>query len=252
MPRFAANLTMLFIEHPFIERFAAAHAAGFDAVEMLFPYGHAPEPLRDALEGAEQTLVLFNTPVHDWDEGGRGVATLPGEEARFRAEFDLALSYAEVLAPRHIHIMSGLAEGPAARDCLLGNLDWATRHAPGQSLTIEPINRFDMPGYFLADFGQAAQVIADIGAPNLALQFDAYHGQRIHGDVPALWRRYGALTRHVQIAGVPGRHEPVGGEIDYPAFFALLDDSEYAGFVSGEYTPEGRTEDGLGWMRTKR
>lgn len=252
MPRFAANLTMLFTEHPVEARFDAARAAGFDAVEMLFPYAHAPETLRDSLEGAGQTLVLFNTPAHDWEEGGRGVAALPGEEARFRAEFDLALSYAEVLTPRHIHIMSGLAEGAAARDCLLANLDWATRHAPGQSLTIEPINRHDIPGYFLADFGQAAEVIAEVNAPNLALQFDAYHGQRIHGDVPGLWRRYGALTRHVQIAGVPGRHEPQGGAIDYPAFFAQLDDSGYAGVVSGEYTPAGRTEEGLAWMRATR
>lgn len=248
MPRFAANLSFLFTEHPMQERFAAAAAAGFGAVEMLFPYAHSPARLRDRIEDAGLELALFNTPVHDRDEGGRGVAAIPGEEARFRAEFDLALSYAEDMGPAHIHIMSGLAEGAAARDCLLENLSWAVNHAPDQSLTIEPINARDIPGYFLSRFDQAADLLDEIAAPNLGLQFDAYHAQRITGDVPGTWARYGARAVHVQVAGVPGRHEPVGGEIDYPAFFARLDDEGYGGFVSGEYHPAGRTEDGLGWI----
>lgn len=249
MLRFAANLSFLFTELPLEQRFDAAARAGFEAVEMLLPYDHAPSTLRDRIEAAGVTLALFNTPVHDWSDGGRGVAAIPGEEGRFRAEFELALSYAEILMPAHIHIMSGLAHGGAARDCYLGNLDWAARHAPHQSLTIEPINRSDMPGYFLHDMQQAAQVLDHVGAPNLNLQFDAYHAQRIHGDVPGMWQRFGRRAVHVQVAGVPGRHEPAGGEIDYPAFFAALENEGYNGFVSGEYTPARTTTEGLGWMR---
>ena len=248
MPCFAANLSFLFCERPFEQRFAAARAVGFDTVEMLFPYAHSAENVRAWLEQSAQSLALFNTPVHDWEEGGRGVAAISGEEARFRAEFELALSYADLLGPAHIHVMPGLASGQHAQECFIENLIWATRHAPHQSLTIEAINAFDIPGYFLNDFAQAAKIIADVGAPNLSLQFDAYHGHRIHGDITTLWHQYGPITKHVQIAGYPGRHEPQSGEIDYKAFFELLDTSGFTGTVSGEYHPKGRTEDGLAWM----
>ncbi|MBC58194.1 MAG: hydroxypyruvate isomerase [Confluentimicrobium sp.] len=248
MFRFAANLSFLFTEHAFPDRFAAARTAGFGAVEMLFPYAHSIDDIRTWLDAETLDLALFNTPVHDWAEGGRGVAAIPGETGRFRDEFDLALSYAEELRPAHIHIMSGLSTGSAARDCLIDNLAWAARHAPDQSLTIEPINRADMPGYFLNDFASAARIITEVGAPNLALQFDAYHAHRIHGDLAALWARFGPITRHVQIAGAPGRHEPAGGTIDYPAFFGQLAESGYDGFVGAEYHPTGTTTAGLAWF----
>lgn len=248
MPRFAANLSFLFTELPFRDRFQAAAEAGFGAVEFLFPYAHPAADVRAWLDDAGLDLALFNTPVHDWQDGGRGVGALPGEEARFRAEFELALSYAEILAPQHIHIMSGLARGEAAAEVFMRNLTWSAQHAPAPSLTIEPINPHDMPGYFLNDFAQARQLLDAVGAPNLWLQFDAYHAQRILGDVAQAWHQYGALARHVQVAGVPGRHEPLRGAIDYPAFFARLEDTQYAGFVGAEYHPRAGTVPGLGWV----
>ncbi|KCV81416.1 hydroxypyruvate isomerase [Actibacterium atlanticum] len=247
MPRFAANLSFLFTERPFPERFSAAAKAGFEAVEFLFPYAYPASDVRDWLEEAGLKLALFNTPVHDWEDGGRGVAALAGEEARFRAEFDLALSYADVLAPHHIHVMAGLAQGEDAAEVYERNLTWAAQHAPAQSLTIEPINADDMPGYFLADFDQAVQVIDRVSTANLGLQFDAYHAHRITGEVMGSWARCARHARHVQVAGVPGRHEPMGGQIDYPAFFRQLDAGGYTGFVGAEYHPAAGTTAGLGW-----
>ncbi|MDJ0823957.1 MAG: TIM barrel protein [Rhodobacter sp.] len=250
MPKFAANLTFLFKELPFLDRFQAAADAGFDAVEVLFPYDDpVPATLRH-LTRSGLPLALINTPPPNWTGGDRGFAAIPGGEDRFRRDFKRALRYAERLKPRHIHIMSGIAEGPAARDTYLGNLAWAAAEAPGQSLTIEPINPTDMPGYFLNGFELAAEVLAEIDAPNLGLQFDAYHAHRLTGDVPGTWATHRDLVRHVQVAGHPGRHEPGGGDIDYPAFFAALDNAGYAGYVSGEYNPKGRTEDGLDWIRS--
>lgn len=249
MPKFAANLTFLFKEYPFLERFQAAADAGFDAVEVLFPYDDPIGEVVRRLNGAELPLALINTPPPNWAGGDRGFAAIPGGEDRFRRDFRRALRYAAQLKPRHIHIMAGKAEGLAARDAFIRNLAWATAEAPGQSLTIEPINPADMPGYFLADFDMAANILAEVNARNLGLQFDTYHAQIITGDAMAAWADYRHLARHVQVGGVPGRHEPHGGDIDHPAFFALLDAQGYDGFVSGEYNPKGRTEPGLAWIR---
>lgn len=248
MPRFAANLTLLFTEFPLIERAAAAARAGFDAVEILWPNeaAEAPEAIGVALDDAGLPLALINTPRgQSW-----GSAAL--SEERFAVELERTLALAEVLRPAHIHLLAGLAEGPAARATYLRNLAHAAARAPGQSFTIEPISPAVLPGYHLADFDAAAGILAEIGAPNLHLQFDAFHAHGLTGDVSALWRRMGPLAAHVQIAGAPGRHEPAGGEIDYPAFFRLLDATGYAGLVSAEYNPRGRTEDGLGWLRAAR
>jgi hydroxypyruvate isomerase len=144
--------------------------------------------------------------------------------------------------------MAGKAQGAVARATMVRNLAWAAAEAPGQALTIEPLNVFDMPGYFLADFATAAEIIAEVGAPNLGLQFDAWHAQLVTGDTLGAWDTFGRLATHVQVAGSPGRHEPVKGEIDYPAFFARLDADGYAGWVGAEYNPKKRTEDGLGWL----
>jgi 2-dehydrotetronate isomerase len=248
MPAFAANLTLLFTELPLMERFAAAKAAGFEAVEVLFPYDEGAQDMRDQLVMNGLTFVLMNTPPPNWTGGDRGFAAVPGAEARFRKDFERCLRFADVLKPQHIHVMAGATDDPAARATFVGNLKWAAARTPRRRLAIEPINRIDMPGYWLADFDLAAEILDEVGAPNLALQFDAYHAHRITGDVMAAWARHGHRAAHVQIAGYPGRHEPEGGEIDYPAFFARLDTDGYRGWVSAEYHPVGDTPSGLGWL----
>lgn len=249
MPRFAANLTLLFTELPMLERIAAAKAAGFDAVEILFPYEHDLSELRGALDRSGMPLVLINAPPGDWPAGERGFAAMPGAEDRFREGFVRALAAAEVLRPRFIHVMAGLAEGPEARATFVANLRWALSRAGAQRLTIEPINTVDVPGYFLDDFGLAEEVIDEIGDARLGLQFDAYHAHVVTGDAIGTWARFGPGAVHVQVSAAEGRHEPVKGAIDYPAFFARLDRDGYDGLVSAEYHPAGRTEEGLGWMR---
>lgn len=249
MPRFAANLSMLFKELPFIERFAAAKEAGFDAVEILFPYDEPGHEIARELQIHRQSLVLINTPPPNWTGGDRGFAAIPGREDRFRHDFKRALRYAKALTSDFIHIMAGPAEGLAARTCFVENLRWAADHAPGQNLTIEPINTEDMPGYFLADFDLACDILDEVGAPNLGLQFDAYHAHKITGDMPATWAACRDRVTHIQVSDPDGRHEPSDAVIDYPAFFAELDAEGYQGHVSGEYIPRGQTTDGLGWMR---
>lgn len=248
MPRFAANLTLLWTELPLLERFAAARAAGFAGVEVLFPYDNAVMDLSDRIVANDLELVLINAPPPNYTEGPRGFAAVPGGEARFRHDFKRSLRYARALGARHLHLMAGVAVGAEAEATFVENLRWAAAEAPGQSLTIEPINPVDMPGYFLSDFDLALQVLDQVAAPNLHLQFDAYHAHRITGDVAGTFARVAPRVAHVQVAGYPGRHEPRGGEIDYLGFFARLDATGYAGWVSGEYTPRGRTEDGLGWL----
>lgn len=249
MPKFAANLSWLFPELPFMERFGAAKAAGFDGVEVLYPYDHPTQEIRDTLVWNDLAFVLMNCPPPNATGGPQGFAAVPGLQGRFRRDFDRTLRFARVLKPRHIHIMAGAAEGPEAEAAFVENLRWATARAPDQRLTIEPIKRHDMPEYFLADYATAARVLDAVAAPNLALQFDAYHAHRITGDVIATWAEHGHRAAHVQIAGFPGRHEPAGGEIDWPGFLARLDADGYTGWVSAEYAPEGETAAGLGWMR---
>ncbi|TNC52474.1 TIM barrel protein [Rubellimicrobium rubrum] len=249
MPRFAANLTLLFTELPFLDRFEAARAAGFDGVEVLFPYDCPAPQILERLDRTGLAMVLMNCPPPNYADGPRGFAAVPAAEARFRTDFRRAARYAATLGAKHLHIMAGAAEGEAARACFVRNLAWAAQSAPRLSLTIEPINGQDMPGYFLQDFGLAAEILERIGAPNLRLQFDAYHAHRLTGDVLGTWDRVRHLVAHVQVGGFPGRHEPLGGEIDYPAFFARLKAQGYAGWISGEYHPAGATRDGLAWIR---
>jgi len=249
MPRFAANLTWLFQELPFMDRFAAARDAGFVGVEVLFPYDHPTQDIRDRIVLNGLTFVLMNCPPPNATGGPQGFAAVPGLQERFRKDFDRTLRFAQVLKPLHIHIMAGLAGGAEAEAAFIENLGWAAARAPHQSLTIEPINRVDMPGYFLSDYPTAARILDAVGAPNLSLQFDAYHAHRITGDVAGAWAAHGHRARHVQVAGFPGRHEPAAGDIDYPAFFARLDGERYAGWVSGEYAPRGATAASLGWIR---
>lgn len=248
MPKFAANLTFLFRELPFLDRFEAAAEAGFSGVEVLFPYDDAAGEITRRLRANGLEMVLINAPPPNWAGGERGFAAVAGGGERFRHDFRRALRFAEALGARHLHIMAGKARGPVARRSFIDNLAWAAGQAPKASLTIEPINPVDMPGYFLDDFDLAAEILDEVGAPNLGLQFDMYHAQMITGDGMAAWERHGHRARHIQVGGMPGRHEPLRGEIDYPAFFDRLDAEGYAGWVSGEYNPAGRTDEGLGWF----
>ncbi len=250
MPRFAANLTTLFTELPFLDRFAAARAAGFDAVEILFPYDQPAPDILDRLALNDLSLVLINCPPPNYTGGAAGFAAIPGGQERFRHDFRRAARYARALGARHLHVMAGVAEGLEAQEAFIENMRWAAAEAPRQSLTIEPINGHDMPGYFLQDYDLACAVIETVGAPNLRLQFDAYHAHRLTGDVFGTWGRVRHHVAHVQIAGFPGRHEPEGGEIDYPAFFARLDDEGYSGWVSAEYFPKVTTTLGMKWLPT--
>lgn len=253
MPRFAANLSMMFQEWSFLDRFACAAEAGFKAVEYLFPYDHHPEAVGKALSDAGLEQVLFNLPPGDWAAGERGLAALPGREPDFRAAVDRALVYAEATGVPRLHAMSGLADADdaAARRTYLENLAFAADRLAerGLDLLIEPINPRSMPGYFLGDFRMADDVLATLNRPNLKLQFDVFHRQILHGDI--LTGLADAIGRigHVQIAGVPDRHEPDTGEVRYEVVFEALDRLGYDGWVGCEYLPSGGTEAGLGWLR---
>ncbi|MEM7745208.1 MAG: 2-oxo-tetronate isomerase [Pseudomonadota bacterium] len=249
MPRFAANLSMMFTEHAFLDRFAAAATAGFPGVEYLFPYEYAAEDIREALDGAGLAQALFNCPPGDWEAGERGMASVPGRGAEFRESIERALSYAEVLKPERIHIMAGNAGGPGAQAAYIDSLAWAAERAPDQIFVVEPINSRDMPGYFLNRSDQAIAILDTVGAPNLMLQFDLYHAQIMEGDLTRRLERLIDRIGHVQIASVPDRHEPDTGELDMTYMFAALDRLGYAGWVGAEYRPIGRTEDGLGWLQ---
>jgi hydroxypyruvate isomerase len=249
MPKFAANISFLWKDLSVPNRIVAAAAAGFGAVEILFPYDTPAPEIRDALARTGLPLALINCPPPNYTGGARGFAAVPESRDRFRSDFRRALRQAQVLKAEHLHIMAGVAEGSEAEAVYIENLAWACAEAPEQSLTIEPINPHDMPGYFLNDFDLAARVIGAVGADNLGLQFDAYHAHRITGDVAGTWDRHRALVRHVQVADHPGRHEPGSGEIDLAGFFARLDADGYAGWVSAEYTPAGDVDAGLGWLQ---
>lgn len=255
MPRFAANLSMLYREVDFLERFAAAAADGFQGVEYLFPYAHAPAQLAAQLQAHGLVQVLFNAPPGQWDAGERGLACIAGREAEFRAGIERALHYAQQLNCPRIHVMAGIVPGGIddAHATYVANLRLAAALAAplGVTLMIEPINGRDMPGYFLQRQAQAHGLLAEIGAANVQVQMDLYHCQIGEGDLAMKLRQYlpGGRVGHLQIAGVPGRHEPDVGEIHYPYLFALLDELGYTGWVGCEYLPAGATSAGLGWLR---
>ncbi len=255
MPRFAANLSFLFQDEPFLDRFAAAADQGFQAVEFMFPYEHAAAAVASAMRSAGLQTVLFNAPPGDWAGGERGLAALPERRKEFRSAMLRAFDYAEALNCPRIHVVAGVAPSGADRRameaCYMDNLAWAAEQASGQGriLLIEPINRRDIPGFFLSDFDFAEKVIADIGAPNLRLQFDVYHAQIIHGDLSRRIARQLPWIGHVQIANPPDRREPGNGEIDYRYIFRQFDSLGYDGWIGCEYRPEGSTADSLGWIR---
>jgi hydroxypyruvate isomerase len=254
MPKFAANLTMMFNEVPFPQRFAAAAKAGFQGVEFLFPYDHAPHEVAQWLNENGLTNALFNMPPGDWANGERGLASLPGRESEFRAGVARALAYAQALGTKRLHAMAGLVPAGAARErhreVFIDNLRYAARELArhGITLLIEPINPRDMPGYFLSSQAEAHAIREAVGEPNLQVQLDFYHAQIVEGDLAMGLRKHFAGVGHVQVASVPDRHEPDDGEVDYRYLFRLLDELGYDGWVGCEYRPRGRTEDGLGWM----
>ncbi len=258
MPRFAANLSMLYTEHPFLYRFAAAAADGFAAVEFLFPYEHAPAELASRLRDHGLQQVLFNAPPGDWASGERGMACLPGREAEFRRGVEQALGYARALGCPRIHLMAGLApagaDRAALRETYLANLAWATAQARDINFLIEPINTRDIPRFFLNRQDDAHAVVVAVGAPNLKVQMDLYHCQIVEGDLAKKIELYlpTGHVGHFQIAGVPERHEPDVGEINHPHLFDLIDRLGYSGFIGCEYRPRAGTSAGLGWFQPYR
>jgi hydroxypyruvate isomerase len=254
MPRFAANLTMMFTEVPFLARFELAAKAGFRAVEFLFPYAFEARELRARLEDNGLELVLHNLPAGDWDAGERGIACHPGREREFRAGVGRAVDYATALGVRRLNCLVGKAPAADAAHCrrtVVENLRFAAAALAheGIALLVEPINTFDIPGFWLNRSTQAIELLDEVGAANAFLQYDVYHMQRMEGELAATMEKHLARIGHVQLADNPGRHEPGTGEIAYDFLFAHLDRIGYDGWIGCEYKPATTTAAGLGWLR---
>lgn len=253
MPRFAANLSFMFNEVPFLDRFEAAAKAGFTAVEYLFPYDHPAAEIGKRLKAAGLTQALFNLPPGDWNAGERGFSSLPDRFAELQQGLHTALPYVEATGVKLVHLLAGMADRKdpkavaAYRKSVMHTAEFFAPH--GLDVVIEPINARNIPGYFLNDFTFARDLINELDIPNLKLQFDIYHCQIIHGDVTMRLREMMPITGHVQIASVPSRNEPDGEELNYPFLFDELDRLGYGGFVGCEYNPRGKTTDGLAWFR---
>ena len=253
MPRFAANLSMLFCEHPFAERFAAAARAGFAAVEVQFPYELPATQIADLLREHQLQFVLHNLPAGDWAGGERGIACHPDRVEEFRTGVAKAIDYATVLGCQQLNCLAGIAPAgvPEAevRATLVANLRYAAAELKraGLKLLVEPINTFDIPGFYVSRTTQALALLDEVGADNVFLQYDVYHAQRMEGDLGNTLSRHLTRIGHIQIADNPGRHEPGTGEINYPWLFHHLDALGYSGWVGCEYKPEAATEAGLGW-----
>lgn len=247
--KFAANLSLLWTELPYLDRFTAAADAGFDAVEVLFPYEVAAKETKRALVANGQQMVLMNAPPPNYAGGARGFAAEPDKVDRFQYDMRRAFRYSDALKVPVIHVMTGVASGGAAKETLISNLKWAAGQAPeGVTLTLEPLNNVAMPGYFMNDYALAAEVLAAVDAPNVGLQYDSYHAQVIHGDALAVWDQYLPLVRHVQIGDAPDRTAPGTGQIDFEALLARIEGTGYDGWISAEYTSDRPTEGTLGWM----
>ena len=254
MPKFAANLSTLFTELSFLDRFVAARKAGFRAVEFQAPYAHPAAEIAACAAAADVPIVLFNAPMGDVKAGDRGLAAQLGREADFDASIATALSYAQALGCRQVHVLAGLnlRDERAMQETLyVANLQRAADRAAAQGVTllIEPLNARDNPGYFLSSTRQAAAILERVAKPNVALQFDFYHCQISEGDLAQHARDLAGRYPHVQIANVPGRHEPGQGEIDFAFLFDLLDEIGYGGWVGCEYRPQAGTLAGLSWGR---
>lgn len=253
MPQLAANLTMMFTEYPFMDRFRAASDAGFKWVEMLFPYKYGPDELNRAVESAGLRVALFNLPPGDWEAGERGLACHPGRRAELDIGLKLALPYAEALNVTRLHLMAGVAPASVAPGVVRQTYLENVRHVAGRlaergmQVMLEPINGFSMPGYFLRTQEQAAEIIENSGMENVRLQFDFFHCQMEQGCVLRRLERFLPLVGHCQIAGAPERHEPDTGELNHALALARLDELGYTGLVGLEYSPRNGTEAGLAW-----
>lgn len=256
MPRFAANLTMLFNEIPFMERFAAARAAGFEAVEYLFPYAYTKEELAAALKKNNLVQVLHNLPAGNWDAGDRGVACDPARVAEFREGVPRAIEYAAALGCTQVNCLAGKipngVSADQARATLIANLQYAAPmlKQAGIRLLIEPINHFDIPGFFLTRTDQALAIIDDVGSDNLFVQYDIYHAQRMEGELANTLKNHLVKIGHIQLADNPGRNEPGTGEINYAWLFKHIDAIGYTGWIGCEYKPKTNTVVGLDWRNS--
>ncbi len=252
--KLAANLTHLWPELPFLERFDAAAAAGFEAIEVLFPYDFGAHDMMAAMRRAGLSMLLINAPPPNYTGGPRGFAARVGGEDRFQHDMRRVFRYAGALGVKFVHVMAGEGEGEAAFDTFVNNLKWASRAAPkGLTLTIEPLNAKDMPGYFLNDYGLAAKVLDAVKKSNVRLQYDSYHAQVIHGDAVDIWNRYGLRVAHAQVGDAPGRVAPGEGTVDFPSLIKAMSKTNYKGWISAEYGPGNRpTEDSLRWMSKLR
>jgi hydroxypyruvate isomerase len=258
MPKFAANLSMMFTELPFLDRFAAARAAGFEGVEFLFPYEFPAAEIAKRLQDNGLQNVLFNAPPGDWAAGERGIAALPDRRAEFREGLKKALDYAAALSCPRLHVMAGLAPAGAPRDrllaCYAANLDLAAEECAklGVKPVIEPINHRDIPGFFLNTTKEAVAIIEGLGAGRVGLQFDLYHCQITEGDVTRKAAELLPHIAHMQVADTPGRNEPGTGEVNWPFVFDAIDASGFRGWIGCEYRPKGETLAGLGWFAKHR
>ncbi|MGF6937378.1 hydroxypyruvate isomerase [Paraburkholderia sp. UCT70] len=255
MPKFAANLTMLFNEVPFLERFAAAANVGFNAVEFLFPYPYKIAELSDRLQQNRLKLALHNLPAGDWDAGERGIASLPDRVSEFQDGVGRAIEYAKALKVPQLNCLVGIRKGvdaDKARSTIVDNLRFAATalKLEGIKLLVEPCNSYDIPDFALNRSSEALDVIRATGSDNLFLQYDIYHMQRMEGELAATIRKNLPLIAHIQLADNPGRNEPGTGEINYPFLFEFLDSLGYGGYIGCEYKPHTTTAEGLGWLKS--
>ena len=254
MPRFAANLTMLFNEVSFLERFALAKSSGFNAVEFLFPYSFDVEAIKSALDQYSLKLVLHNLPAGDWDAGERGIACLPDRVTEFRSGVTKAIEYATILGVPQLNCLAGKApigsNPKVLHDTFVANLQYAASELKkvGLKLLIEPINTFDIPGFYLSRTEQGIAILDAVGADNAFLQYDIYHAQRMEGELANTIQKNLSRIAHIQLADNPGRNEPGSGEIHYDYLFKFLDRIGYTGHIGCEYKPLKSTLAGLGWM----
>jgi hydroxypyruvate isomerase len=255
MPQFAANLTMLFTETPFLDRFERAHSSGFKAVEFLFPYPFTASEIKTKLDQHGLKLVLHNLPAGDWDAGERGIACHPDRVAEFREGVAKAIEYAKVLGVPQLNCLAGKVpagvDQKLLHDTFVSNLKYASAELKkvGLKLLIEPINTFDIPGFFLSTTQQALDIIKEVAADNLFVQYDIYHAQRMEGELCNTMEKNLSKIAHIQLADNPGRNEPGTGEINYVHLFKFLDRIEYTGWIGCEYKPATTTEAGLGWIK---
>jgi hydroxypyruvate isomerase len=255
MPRFSANISMLFLEHALLDRPAAAAAAGFPAIEIQFPYEAAAEDWAAAIQAAGVKVAVFNFPIGDLLTGGPGLASMPGRQAAFQAAVAEGARYADLLKPLNVNVLAGWPPADLGRaaclEALAENLAFAAAQMAdrGMGVTVEAVNTRDRPGYFLSTTDQALDAVTRAGAANLGLEHDFYHMQIMEGDLVPTLERALPRIRHLQFADTPGRHEPGTGEINFPFLFAAIDRLGYAGYVGAEYVPTGRTEATLGWMK---